>query len=85
MSHQVSITGQITPDQIPMIAENGLKPLLIIVRMVKNRTSQPVLRLKPLLKRQDWLTKKYPLLVVSSIRTMLKSLLTFSIKLTNQC
>ena len=23
MSHQISITGQITPDQVPMIAENG--------------------------------------------------------------
>ena len=28
MSHQVSITGQITPDQIPMIAENGFKTII---------------------------------------------------------
>ena len=28
MSHQVSITGQITPDQVPMIAENGIKTII---------------------------------------------------------
>ncbi len=28
MSHQISITGQITPDQIPMIAENGFKTII---------------------------------------------------------
>ncbi|MES1963900.1 TIGR01244 family sulfur transferase [Psychrobacter sp. AH5] len=28
MSHQISITGQITPDQVPMIAENGFKTII---------------------------------------------------------
>ena len=28
MSHQVSMTGQITPDQVPMIAENGFKTII---------------------------------------------------------
>ena len=28
MSHQVSITGQITPDQVAMIAENGFKTII---------------------------------------------------------
>ncbi len=28
MSHQVNFTGQITPDQIPMIAENGFKTII---------------------------------------------------------
>ena len=28
MSHEVSITGQITPDQVPMIAENGFKTII---------------------------------------------------------
>ncbi|BFM04166.1 hypothetical protein Psyaliredsea_28130 [Psychrobacter alimentarius] len=28
MSHQVSFTGQITPDQVPMIAENGFKTII---------------------------------------------------------
>ena len=27
MSHQISITGQITPDQVPMIAENGFEAI----------------------------------------------------------
>ena len=28
MSHQISITGQITPDQVPMLAENGFKTII---------------------------------------------------------
>ena len=28
MSHEISITGQITPDQVPMIAENGFKTII---------------------------------------------------------
>ncbi|WP_201527331.1 MULTISPECIES: TIGR01244 family sulfur transferase [Psychrobacter] len=28
MSHEISITGQITPDQVPMIAENGIKTII---------------------------------------------------------
>lgn len=28
MSHQVSIAGQITPDQVPTIAENGFKTII---------------------------------------------------------
>lgn len=28
MSHKISITGQITPDQVPMIAENGYKTII---------------------------------------------------------
>ncbi len=28
MSHEVSFTGQITPDQVPMIAENGFKTII---------------------------------------------------------
>ncbi|WP_201594273.1 TIGR01244 family sulfur transferase [Psychrobacter fulvigenes] len=28
MSHQVSIVGQITPDQVPVIAENGFKTII---------------------------------------------------------
>lgn len=28
MSHEISITGQITPDQVPMLAENGFKTII---------------------------------------------------------
>ena len=28
MSHEVSFTGQITPDQVPMIAESGFKTII---------------------------------------------------------
>jgi uncharacterized protein (TIGR01244 family) len=28
MSHEVSITGQITPDQVPTIVENGFKTII---------------------------------------------------------
>ena len=28
MSHEISITGQITPDQVTMIAENGFKTII---------------------------------------------------------
>ncbi|WP_367105569.1 TIGR01244 family sulfur transferase [uncultured Psychrobacter sp.] len=28
MNHQISITGQITPAQVPMIAENGFKTII---------------------------------------------------------
>ncbi len=28
MSHNISITGQVTPDQVPMLAENGIKTII---------------------------------------------------------
>ena len=55
MSHEVSFTGQITPDQVPMIAENGFKTII-------NKCLSPV---------------------ASSIKTMLKNLLTFLTKLSS--
>ncbi len=85
MSHHISITGQITPDQIPMIAENGLKPLLIIVLMVKSQASQPVQRLKQLLPTQASLIKKYLLLVVSLTNITSKNLRISLIRLSSQC
>ncbi len=40
MSHKISITGQITPDQVSIIAENGFKTI-INIRPDNEQVTQP--------------------------------------------
>ena len=85
MSHQVRITGQITPDQVPMLAENGFKTI-INNRPDGEEPGQPTsAEIEAAATEAGLLIKKSPLPVVSSIKTMSKSLPTFLIKLSSPC
>lgn len=78
MSHEVSFTGQITPDQVPMIAENGFKTI-INNRPDGEEPNQPTsAEIEAAAKKQVLLIKKCLSPVASSIKTMLKNLLTFN-------